>query len=58
MIIGNQEKMQMSKPRAVNKHHKIPYDVYIGRGSIWETPLLLAKMGIGMKLFVNMLSGF
>lgn len=26
------------KTTVVNKHHKIPYDVYIGRGSIWGNP--------------------
>ncbi|WP_342423156.1 DUF4326 domain-containing protein [Paenibacillus sp. FSL E2-0178] len=35
----------MSKPRAVNKHHKIPYDVYIGRGSIWGNPFVIGKDG-------------
>lgn len=25
----------------VNKHHKVPYDVYIGRGSIWGNPFRL-----------------
>jgi hypothetical protein len=24
--------------RLVNKHHKVPYDVYIGRGSKWGNP--------------------
>lgn len=24
--------------QVVNKHHKVPYDVYIGRGSIWGNP--------------------
>lgn len=24
--------------KIVNKHHKVPYDVYIGRGSIWGNP--------------------
>lgn len=24
--------------KVVNKHHKVPYDVYIGRGSIWGNP--------------------
>ena len=22
----------------VNKHHKVPYDIYIGRGSKWGNP--------------------
>lgn len=22
----------------VNKYHKVPYDIYIGRGSIWGNP--------------------
>lgn len=24
--------------KVVNKHHKLPYDVYIGRGSKWGNP--------------------
>lgn len=28
----------MSETRVVNKHHKVPYDVYIGRGSKWGNP--------------------
>lgn len=28
----------MSKTIVVNKYHKIPYDVYIGRGSIFGNP--------------------
>jgi hypothetical protein len=26
------------KTTVVNKHHKVPYDIYIGRGSIWGNP--------------------
>jgi len=29
----------------VNKYHKIPYDVYIGRGSIWGNPFVIGKDG-------------
>lgn len=29
----------------VNKHHKVPYDVYIGRGSIWGNPYVIGKDG-------------
>lgn len=29
----------------VNKHHKIPYDIYIGRGSIWGNPFEIGKDG-------------
>lgn len=28
----------MSETKVVNKYHGIPYDVYIGRGSIWGNP--------------------
>lgn len=28
----------MSKTTVVNKYHKLPYDVYIGRGSKWGNP--------------------
>lgn len=28
----------MNQTTVVNKHHKVPYDVYIGRGSIWGNP--------------------
>lgn len=28
----------MCETNVVNKYHKIPYDVYIGRGSIWGNP--------------------
>lgn len=28
----------MNKTTVINKHHKIPYDVYIGRGSKWGNP--------------------
>lgn len=28
----------MNKTTVVNKYHKIPYDIYIGRGSIWGNP--------------------
>ncbi|MFD0587694.1 DUF4326 domain-containing protein [Paenibacillus sp. GCM10027627] len=24
--------------KVVNKHHKVPYDIYIGRGSKWGNP--------------------
>ena len=27
-----------NKTRVVNKYHKVPYDVYIGRGSIFGNP--------------------
>jgi hypothetical protein len=26
------------KTTVVNKHHKVPYDIYIGRGSKWGNP--------------------
>ena len=29
----------------VNKHHKVPYDVYIGRGSVWGNPFVIGKDG-------------
>lgn len=29
----------------VNKHHQVPYDVYIGRGSIWGNPFVIGKDG-------------
>jgi hypothetical protein len=28
----------MQKTKVVNKHHKVPYDIYIGRGSKWGNP--------------------
>lgn len=28
----------MEKTKVVNKFHKVPYDVYIGRGSIYGNP--------------------
>lgn len=28
----------MPKTTVVNKHHKVPYDIYIGRGSRWGNP--------------------
>lgn len=28
----------MNKTTVVNKHHRVPYDVYIGRGSKWGNP--------------------
>ncbi|MOA47643.1 hypothetical protein D3C78_1702960 [compost metagenome] len=28
----------MSRTTVVNKHHKVPYDIYIGRGSIYGNP--------------------
>ncbi|OMD66894.1 DUF4326 domain-containing protein [Paenibacillus odorifer] len=28
----------MSETKVVNKYHKLPYDVYIGRGSKWGNP--------------------
>ncbi len=31
--------------RLVNKHHKKPYDIYIGRGSIWGNPYEIGKDG-------------
>lgn len=30
--------MQETKTKVVNKHHGVPYDVYIGRGSIYGNP--------------------
>lgn len=35
----------MSNIKVVNKYHKIPYDVYIGRGSIWGNPFVIGKDG-------------
>ena len=29
---------QVQETKVVNKYHGIPYDVYIGRGSIWGNP--------------------
>ena len=28
----------INKTSVVNIHHKVPYDLYIGRGSIWGNP--------------------
>lgn len=30
--------MNGQKTTVVNKYHRVPYDVYIGRGSIWGNP--------------------
>jgi hypothetical protein len=38
------EKTQ-AKTTVVNKHAKVPYDVYIGRGSIWGNPFVMGKDG-------------
>ncbi|KAA9007297.1 DUF4326 domain-containing protein [Paenibacillus spiritus] len=35
----------MSETKVVNKYHKVPYDVYIGRGSIWGNPFVIGKDG-------------
>lgn len=29
----------------VNKHHRVPYDVYIGRGSVWGNPFVIGRDG-------------
>lgn len=29
----------------VNKYHKVPYDIYIGRGSIWGNPFVIGRDG-------------
>ena len=31
--------------KVVNKHHKVPYDVYIGRGSIYGNPYVIGVDG-------------
>lgn len=28
----------MMATKVINKHHKVPYDIYIGRGSKWGNP--------------------
>ena len=33
------------KTTVVNKFHKVPYDVYIGRGSKWGNPFIIGKHG-------------
>jgi len=35
----------MNETKVVNKYHKLPYDVYIGRGSIWGNPFVIGKDG-------------
>lgn len=35
----------MNATKVVNKYHKVPYDVYIGRGSIWGNPFVIDKDG-------------
>lgn len=35
----------MNSITVVNKYHKIPYDIYIGRGSIWGNPFIIGKDG-------------
>lgn len=29
----------------VNKHHRVPFDIYIGRGSIWGNPFVIGEDG-------------
>lgn len=29
----------------VNKYHRVPFDVYIGRGSIWGNPFIIGRDG-------------
>lgn len=31
--------------KVVNKYHKVPHDVYIGRGSIWGNPYVIGQDG-------------
>lgn len=31
--------------KVVNKYHKVPYDVYIGRGSPWGNPYVMGQDG-------------
>lgn len=33
------------KTTVVNKRHHVPFDVYIGRGSIWGNPFVIGKDG-------------
>lgn len=35
----------MNATKVVNKYHRIPYDVYIGRGSKWGNPFIIGKDG-------------
>jgi len=35
----------MSSTTVVNRHHKIPYDVYVGRGTPWGNPYPVSEGG-------------
>lgn len=35
----------MKATTVVNKHHRVPSDVYIGRGSKWGNPFVIGKDG-------------
>jgi len=35
----------MSETKVVNKYHKLPYDIYCGRGSKWGNPFVIGKDG-------------
>ena len=35
----------MNKTTVVNKCHNVPFDTYIGRGSIWGNPFVIGKDG-------------
>jgi hypothetical protein len=37
------------KTTVVNKRHNVPYDVYIGRGSIWGNPFVSAGTATGKR---------
>jgi hypothetical protein len=46
-MLGMDCKQKDSTPKTtiVNIHHKVPYDVYIGRGSKWGNPFKIGKDG-------------
>ena len=35
----------MSKTQVVNKYHNVPFDIYIGRGTMWGNPFVIGKHG-------------
>lgn len=45
----------MITPILVNRYHNIPYDVYIGRGTIWGNPVPIDKnLGITREMAVEL----
>lgn len=42
-------------PVIVNRHHKVPYDMYIGRGSMWGNPYKVDEsIGITREMAIEL----